>query len=436
MTNRKLAQGNIALKLYTFLFLTCFTLFWGLYKWTGLELFSYMAADFTLFLVAAIFTVVIILQDGGRVRFKRGCGLFAGLFLLTCAGVVNTGLVATKQPLYLTLSEAFPFVSVCLEAFVLSRLIRNKSDLNYFLGAIESASIIIASFSILQFALYPSFVIFPTDALPLRNGLPRLFIGGGSNLSIGGLISMGNLLSSRDSKSRSLLNLILVFLTLILVRQARSNTLYLVFTLLVGVLSVSNVPKAVRFTVYAGMVGLLILGLLYTDGSLILSSIAEADVGIEARLNGIRFFLDKFKEYPVLGMGFITTSGNIDPVSYSLLCSPSGYRYDRSDVGIFGVLNLLGVMGIIWYGAFLRRIGRNAKLVRIRTGQLHGKLIFWYLVITSANLIVMTMQMSMMIALTVVMTDKMLEFSEPEQERGSHERNQYRFVWSQSAIGQ
>ena len=51
MINAKLDQVNIELKLYTFLFLTCFTLFWGLYKWTGLGLFSYMAADFVLFMV-------------------------------------------------------------------------------------------------------------------------------------------------------------------------------------------------------------------------------------------------------------------------------------------------------------------------------------------------------------------------------------------------
>lgn len=436
MINAKLDQVNIGLKLYTFLFLTCFTLFWGLYKRTGLGLFSYMAADFVLFMVAAVFTVALMIQNGGRVRLKHGCGLFVSLFLLVVAGILHTGAVATEQPLYLTLSEAFPYISVCLEAFVLSRLIRSKRDLNWFMDAVEAASIIIAVFSILQFALYPSVIIFPTDELPLRNGLPRLFIGGGSILSIGALISMGNLFSNRDRKGRSFLNLVLVIVTLILVRQARSNTICLIFVLLAGVLSVSNIPKPVRYTVCAGMVGLVVVGLLYDNGSSVITLVTEADTGIQARMNGIRFFLDRFVDYPVLGMGFITTSGNIDPVSYRLLCSPSGYRYDRSDVGIIGLLNMMGILGVIWYAAFLQRIGRNARSVRAINGQIHGKLIFWYLLMTSANLIVMTMQMSMMIALTVVMIDKMLEFSIPGQERGTHERDKDRNVWSQSSISQ
>ena len=106
---------NTGLKLYTILFLTCFTLFWGVYHRLGLRLFSYIAADFALFLVAAVFCVLIILQNGGRFAIGRGSGLFAGLFLLTCLEVINTRIVASSQPLYLTLSEAFPYISVCLE---------------------------------------------------------------------------------------------------------------------------------------------------------------------------------------------------------------------------------------------------------------------------------------------------------------------------------
>lgn len=99
---------NTGLKLYTILFLTCFTLFWGMYNRLGLRLFSYIAADFALFLVAAVFCVLIILQNGGRITIGRGSGLFAGLFLLTCLEVINTRIVASSQPLYLTLSEIFP----------------------------------------------------------------------------------------------------------------------------------------------------------------------------------------------------------------------------------------------------------------------------------------------------------------------------------------
>ena len=417
MTNEKIGQGSTALKLYTFLFLTYFTLFWGLYKWLGLRLFSYMAADFALFLTALVFSVAIILQNGGVVIPRKGCGLFLGLFLLTCAGIIHTGTVAPTQPLYLTLSEAFPYISVCVEAFVLSRLIRNKEDLNWFMGAVEAASIVIACGSILQFILYPHVIIFPTDELPLRNGLYRIYVGGGSILPIGGIISIGNLLSSRERKGMSLLNIILVFITLVLVRQARSNAACLMFVLLLGVLSVSNIPRAVRWVLYIGMAGLLIIGFIFVDGDVLFSEFSKTDAGVQARINGIRFFLDKFTDYPILGMGFITTSGNLDPLSYSLLCSTSGYRFDRSDVGIIGVLNMFGILGVFWYFAFLRRIGRNARAVSRGSGLIHGKLMLWYLIVTSANLIVMTMQKSMMIALTVVLTDKLRAFSMTEQER-------------------
>lgn len=427
---------NTGLKLYTILFLTCFTLFWGMYNRLGLRLFSYIAADFALFLVAAVFCVLIILQNGGRLAIGRGSQLFAGLFLLTCLEVINTQFVAPSQPFYLTLSEAFPYISVCLEAFVLSRLIRNQADLNWFMSAIERAAIVIACCSILQFVLYPHMIIFPTDDLPLRNGLPRIYVGGGSILSIGGLISMGNLLTKRERKAVSWLNIVLVFITLALVRQARSATACLVFVLLAGVLSVSNIPKAVRWIMYMTMAALLIIGFLFADGETLLEALADLDAGLQARMNGIRFFAEKFKDYPLFGMGFITTSGNLDPVSHSLLCSPSGYRFDRSDVGIFGVVNMFGILGVIWYGAFLCRIGANAKKIARTSGLIHGRLILWYLIITSLNLIVMTMQMSMMIALTVVLTDKLRAFSVPDLKGSNDERNHNSVVWSESPIGQ
>ena len=410
-------SNNTPLKVYTFLFLTCFTLFWGLYKWMGLGLFSYMAADFALFTVAAVFSIAIVLQNGGQFVLHKGSLLFVALFVLVWVEIFRTGTVAVTQPVYLTLSEAFPYISVCLEAFVLSRLIRSKEDLNWFMGALEAASILIACFSILQFILFPHIIIFPTDPLPLRNGLHRIYVGGGSILSIGALISVGNLLSTREKKGIALLNIILVFVTLALVRQARSNTAYLLFVFLAGILAASNIPKAVRWVIYVGMGGLLIIGFIYADGAEWVASFAQSDDGIRARMTGIRFFLEKFKEYPLFGMGFITTSGNLDPVSYGLLCSPSGYRFDRSDVGIIGVLNLFGILGVVWYGAFLYRIGGNALALSRSKGQLHGKLILWYLVVTSVNLIVMTMQMSMMIALTVVLTDKLREFSVSDGER-------------------
>lgn len=431
MTNR-----NYALKLYTFLFLTCFTLFWGLYQWLGLPLFSYMAADFALFLVASVFSVVIVTRNNGRFVLTGGSRIFAGLFLLTCIEILNTCVVAPTQPLYLSLSEAFPYISVCLEAFVLSRLIRSKKDLCWFMNAIEISSVTIACFSILQFILYPDVIIFPTDSLPLRNGLHRIYVGGGSVLSIGALISAGNLLSSRERKSGSLLNVILVLITMTLVRQARSNTAYLLIVLVLGVLSVSNIPKPVRFILCLTATGLVIIGFILVDGVDALAVFVEEDSGFGARLKGIEFFIDKFKDYPLLGMGFITTSGNLDPVSYGLLCSSSGYRFDRSDVGIFGLLNMFGVVGVVWYIAYLRRIGSNAKKIRKASGMIHGKLIAWYLILTSLNLIVTTMQMSMMIALTVVLTDKMLEFSNLNLKGCRNEGNQNSLIRCESPISQ
>ena len=181
---------------------------------------------------------------------------------------------------------------------------------------------------------------------------------------------------------------------------------------------------------------LLIIGFLFADGETLLAALADLDAGLQARMNGIRFFVEKLKDYPLFGMGFITTSGNLDPVSYSLLCSPSGYRFDRSDVGIFGVVNMFGILGVFWYGAFLCRIGANAKKITRTSGLIHGRLILWYLIITSLNLIVMTMQMSMMIALTVVLTDKLRAFSVPAVKGSNDERSQNSVVWSESPIGQ
>lgn len=91
----------------------------------------------------------------------------------------------------------------------------------------------------------------------------------------------------------------------------------------------------------------LFFAFLQTDvGHTYLSSItaSETDTG-SIRVREMKFYNEQTKENLLLGVGFIRDKGD-DMLAY--LKGPTR-QYSRTDIGIWGVANALGMIGVIWY---------------------------------------------------------------------------------------
>lgn len=416
MTLTLTKTGNWMLKVYTYCFLFFATAMFGFYGWLHFPMFSYIFSGLCCMMLACVFSVLVVMANGWKARWTKKSLFWLAILVLTAAEFLNTRGIVPSQGLLRTFFGGFPFISMALEAFVLSRLIRSKTDLDWFMRAVQKVSVLLCCFSILQYFLYPNMILFPLESELIRGDRIRVYLGGEMIYSLGALISIGNIFSPKRDKALSWVNLLLVLVTLAVARQARSNTAYVLAVFALAFVSSRRMPRPVRWLLYVGIGLLAAAGFIFADGISAVENLVEKDFGVMARLRGIRLFLEKFLDYPWLGMGFLYTA-DTKSAAHALHCDAQGYFVNTSDVGIFGLLNILGLVGVIWFFVLLNKLRKNGNRQFNRDKGIHGKVIFWYYGISMLNLIVTDLQRALMIAIAVVVTEKLGEFALPQQQK-------------------
>ena len=183
-------------------------------------------------------------------------------------------------------------------------------------------------------------------------------MGGEVVTTIGMLISLCAVLQRKHRKI-AYLNLTAILVVRLIVTQGRSATLVLLAMMLIGVVNVYKPMKYVKPLIYI-LLGLAIIGIfILGDIQQVSMSLYKNDYSFTVRFDGITFFWKRFLEYPIWGMGFISLTGDKNSFAYSLLSNSRGYRYNRSDIGIFGFLNMFGIIGIIWIAFLLNDIRKK-----------------------------------------------------------------------------
>ncbi len=80
----------------------------------------------------------------------------------------------------------------------------------------------------------------------------------------------------------------------------------------------------------------------------------------DIRLREIAYYNEQTVQHPIMGVGFIRDNG--DAMS-NYLKGPN-HRYSRTDIGIFGLANVFGIIGVVWF--ILLNIQLTKKLFYIR----------------------------------------------------------------------
>ena len=180
----------------------------------------------------------------------------------------------------------------------------------------------------------------------MRNGRPHYMIG--TMVVVPATIF---LLNNMIKKKVSIKLFICIFLNLfhiVYIGQSRSLISYVLITFGVSFLVSEKRNKVLRWIVIV----LCVLAFILTQYSLITSFSDEliSSNSYLYRVEAIKFYIDQLIKNPLFGMGFIANSNhNLAALLYGSL-----NRYYRTDVGVIGFINCVGVFGIVWViGLFL-----------------------------------------------------------------------------------
>lgn len=402
------------LKVFTIIYVFCATEFMGLYGALGIPLYSVTVSHACCFALAIIFAILMIIREDYKILINKKEYYFVfALLLISVIELWTTKKVADSYSIVLIITEAFPYMAVSIEFFVFTKMVKTENDLVWLELVLEKASFILNIMAIVQFIAYPAITFLPINSALFRNGLPRIYVGGEVVTTLGMLISVCAVLQRKHRKI-SYLNLFAFFVVRLIVTQARSATLVLIAIILIGTVYVSKSLRNMK-TLIQLLLGLIVICfLMFGDIQQTSMSLYKNDYSFMVRFDGIAFFWEKFLEYPIWGMGFISLTEDKNSLAYSLLSNDRGYRYNRSDVGFFGFLNMFGIVGAIWFAFLLNDIRKKGKVIFNNSKDIFGTIVFWYLLVTSINLIVTDFQRIGLLPILLLMINKKYEFCRRE----------------------
>lgn len=396
--------ANLALRSYVTLFILFSTRFLGLYSYMNVPLYYETFSIVSIIGVSLLYSIIILCKNHGTIEIHRELvGLFFSLILIVFVEVFNTSKINQGQSVFYTLIEASFYVSIPLIFFVFSNLMKAKLDFEWTVRTFTLAAIVLSCISIAQRLVYDWFILFPSEVDALRNGKPRIFIGGTVIFTIGFLMLIYNSLKN-GVNWKNCIELTLCFTRIFWVEQQRAFSIILavIFLLLLVKEKVEN--KTLQMLIFVSLLLLGFLGIAFSDVINNISSLLSGDISANARMWSINFFLKKAHEYLWFGMGFIGGTNDVRSSGYWLLRDSSGYLTQRSDVGIFGLLNMWGLIGVSWYFGLLHYFAKKQK----DTGVNMASIMFLYTLLTSFTLILTDSQRVLLIPvfLTFVYQDR------------------------------
>ena len=400
------SKRRTQLKWYTYILVFCMTEAFACYGHTPIRVYSVTFFAFFAFVISILFEVILILESRGKISINRTYYITVPMFCLVVAEMFNTSHIAPNQSFVLTLTEAYPYLLVCAAIHVLDVLVCNQKGLNWFLDTIEKGCATMSAIACVAYVLYPKVKLFIPATELTRNGLPRLFYGGAIITSMGCLISLSKIRDHRHSTKLSYFNIVFALVKIGLIEQGRSALLYLLFTIIYCMFDTKRSHKIARVLFRVAIVVGIVLSVFGDLFSTTIASWSSSDFGILARMNGLQFFIEKFYEYPILGMGFITSSQSQDSISYALLNSANGYHFSRNDVGLIGLLNMMGIIGVSWYILVVANMWKKARKIMNDFNDNLPLLLVVYTMITSVNLIATDLQRILWIPITLTIVTK------------------------------
>lgn len=398
----------ISYKLFILLIAICMTNFFGFYKFLPLGSTLY-SVDFMFVCVTAISFIIILactMNKHGKTSLNiQYRGLAIALICLVLFEIPYTYL-QYHQPISQALKEGLYYVIPLLCYFAYSQFSRRGGREKEIFNIVVKVSIVASAVAVIAFILYTYFgvnFLRLTDASKenFRFGTIRFGVGA-AFVHLGLIISLSRILHKAHSKL-DIINIILGSIQIIFVNKTRTIMLYFVVVLLLAIVTERKVKKFWKILLYIASLLCLITVFLFSDQiSLNLTDYFNADAGIAMRYNTIKFYMEQFFRKPIFGMGFLSASKDL--AGWNLRFGPAGYFY-RDDVGIVGLINALGLFGLLWVVCFLLSLNKKRKhMDKMNSAIIRNMLI--YFTITMINLSFMDNQRIMYVFWIMVFVDE------------------------------
>lgn len=281
--------------------------------------------------------------------------------------IINKKAIFRKTILYFLLLYLVVFVYSCLKYkqgimnvfiasnfnlmllfyFVLSFFFcKNKRNFQWFNNTILNVALIYMIINLLQYFLYKVGIVFlHFNDNNVRLGALRINTASNAIIFLAIIIAFANILCKKSNK-KHIAVFILGIVSFIYVSRGRMAIVGLGITL-VSMILYANKKNIKRLIIYITLIFIIItIGLTSTSiGKMYLKSLETEDT-TSIRIREIEFYMEEFKESPILGVGFIRSMGHSEVTK--IVRGPN-VTYSRTDVGIVGFINEFGIMGILWY---------------------------------------------------------------------------------------
>lgn len=319
---------------------------------------SYVSICLTMF--CAVFLVVEVIIHGGKLKLGKYSGLSMGLAALIIVEVILT-YHRYHQPIIYTIIEGW-FYIVPLVTYLTFCQLNKRIDSDEFNNILVNAGLICSVIAIIAFCLYSFWEVnilrIPTsNANSFRYGTIRFGVGGiVFILSI--IVSLSKIIHKTGSR-KDKVNILLGFIHIYFINKTRSLIMY--FIMLILVIWILDRVKSTTLKVLLGTLTI-VLGIftfIVSDGAIpTLAELAKSDISIAVRFREMDFYWSQFTASPIFGMGLLGPNKYLPHAE--LLFGPQGIYY-RDDVGVIGLLNKFGILGIVWCFGLLQKVRKQRQ---------------------------------------------------------------------------
>ena len=336
-----------ALRIYIAIIGFCMSGFFGFDKYLPFHNLVYIVTyiHLAIFLINTIVLFLFLIKKK-KLKIYHFMHLCTMWLLIVLAEVVQT-YIRYHQPISYTMIEALFLLNPLMSVLCFCQFGITYSDEEIICDTFVAISTITNFISTLAFVLYQYYgndILLLGNNAMFRNGSVRIIIG---EMLIYPMIMISiSRLIEKKHNIIDILNIVFGLFSVVFVARTRAVMIGIVLAILLYILVRKDLNIYLRILIVTTVTVLLVVFVLSYSGILNqISLYLNSDWGILRRYDTVKFYLNQFYHYPLLGMGLLGGSKNL-PFS-ELLFGPYGVYY-RGDVGAIGFINAYGIIGLLW----------------------------------------------------------------------------------------
>lgn len=394
-------------EVYIWIIFILITNFFGFYKYLPLGDVIY-SVDYML-ISCFLFSCILLFGKLVTHRGKLVKGYFFSYAIILLVFVVIEAIITSTryhQPVFLTIKEMFYYFAPVVTYFAFCQM-KRYIVVGKVCEILTKVSLIASSIAILAFV---SYTYLDVNFLKLSTVGDESFRNGTIRFGVGGLIVYISVVISitrvlqKEYRNIDIYNIVLGLLQIIFVNKSRTMILYFVMVFLIAVIREKKTNKFYKNLVVFALltVGVCVFCFLDTILSEVVKYIDD-DASLFVRLEAIEFYMEQFKQKPILGMGLLSADRTSNSWRLVSGYNPSHFYY-REDVGAVGLLNKFGIVGVLWVVCFLRKIWKRVSTKESEQSMICQNIVI-FLIVTMISLSFMDYQRVMYIFILLFISE-------------------------------